>query len=147
MLRAAKQPAEMRRITSAVMRIAAPKGFTEAGAHPPSSDSMSAWAYYAETNEFKLEVVRERDGHVDICVGSKVRRQPRVQMRGPWSLSHLRGYLDGGADHFIFADTQEQIRWLKNNIESVLDTHFLNSDELQRWAVKASRRMFGQDPR
>lgn len=65
-------------------------------------------------------------------------------MRGPWSLSHLRGYLDGGQDHHIFGTVQEQFVWLEANIDRLLDTTFLNSDELNIWAVDASRRMFGQ---
>lgn len=134
----------MRRVISAVMRIMEPRGFTQCGVYPPTSSSMTAWAYYAETDEYKLEIERDRGGRIGIHVGSKVRRKPRAHMRGPWSLSHLRGYLDGSVDHFIFADVDDQIRWLQDNIESILDTTVLNSDELNKWAVTASRRMFGQ---
>lgn len=129
------------------MQIVETHGFTESGSYPPTPDSMTAWAYCAETDEFKLEIQRDRGGHIGIYVGSKVRRNPRAHMRGPWSLSHLHGYLDGDADHFIFVDTDDQIRWLKNNLKTILDTSFLNSDALNNWAVKASRRLFGQDPR
>ncbi len=141
-----EQPTEMRRLTSAVMRIVEPHGFTESGVYPPTPSSMTAWAYSADTDEFTLEIQRDRGGHIDICVGSKVRRKPRAHLRGPWSLSHLRGYLDGNADHFIFTDVDDQIHWLQDNVQSLLHTSVLNSDELNKWVVKASRRLFGQDP-
>ena len=108
---------------------------------------MTAWAYSADTDEFTIEIERDRGGHIRIYVGSKVRRKPRAHMRGPWSLSHLRGYLDGNAEHFRYTDVDDQIRWLHDNIQSLLDTSFLNSDELNKWAVRASRRLFGQAPR
>ena len=142
-----EQPSEMRRVTSAVMRIASPYGFTESGVYPPTPSSMTAWAYSADTDEFTIEIERDRGGHIGIYVGAKVRRKPRAHMRGPWSLSHLRGYLDGNAEHFRYTDVDDQIRWLQDNIQSLLDTSFLNSDELNEWAVRASRRLFGQAPR
>lgn len=138
-----EQPDEMRRVTTAVMEVASKFGFSESRVFPPTSESMTAWAYYAETEEFRLDVERDRGGYVGINVGSKVRRKPRAHMRGPWSLSHLRGFLEGHSDHFVFADIEEKIRWLEDNLESLLDTSFLNSDELNKWAIKASRRMFG----
>jgi hypothetical protein len=137
--------AEMRRVTAAVMHIAAPYGFSESYVYPPSEYSMFEWTYKAETDEFILQILRDRGGHIGICLGSKVRRKPRAQMRGPWSLSHLRGYLDGGADHYRFTDVEEQIDWLRQNTRSLLETPFLNSDELNKWAVKASRRLFRRD--
>jgi hypothetical protein len=107
---------------------------------------MGAWWVSMETTEFIVTASQDRpDDVLGICIGSKVRRKPRAQMRGPWSLGHLRGFLDGNRDHFRFASGRDQLNWLQANIEQLLNTEFLNSDELNAWAVSASRRMFGQD--
>ncbi|HVW01375.1 MAG TPA: hypothetical protein VHB77_13575, partial [Planctomycetaceae bacterium] len=83
------------------------------------------------------------DDAIHICVGSRIRPKPRAHMRGPWSLSHLRGYLDGNPGHFIFDDISEQIAWFRANIAKLLQTSLLNSDELNKWACEAARRRFG----
>ncbi|WP_299463756.1 hypothetical protein, partial [uncultured Gimesia sp.] len=56
---------------------------------------MGEWYVYFESFEFILSIGRDRGGHVSIELGSKIRRKPRANMRGPWSISHLKGYLDG----------------------------------------------------
>ena len=66
-------------------------------------------------------------------------------MRGPWSMSHLKGYLDGGKDHYVFKSIGEEKSWLEENEIKLFDSSLLNSDALNQWAVKASRRLFGQD--
>lgn len=131
-------------ITSAVMKIVEPFGFDESKVYPPSPRSMTAWLYTAESDEFKIEISRDRGGLVSIAIGSRVRRRPRAHMRGPWSLSHLRAYLEGDVDHYKFSDFQKEISWLKENLERILNTSFLNSDELNEWAVNASLGMFDQ---
>ena len=62
-------------------------------------------------------------------------------------MSHLKGYLEGGKDHYLFESTEEEISWVEKNENQLFDSSFLNSDELNQWAVKASRRLFGQDAR
>ena len=100
-----------------------------------------------ESSEFVVFAFQDRaDDILTICVGSRMRRKPRAHMRGPWSLGHLRGFIDGFYDHYIFESPTEQLDWLQANIGKLLNTPFLNSDELNTWAVKASRRMFGPKP-
>lgn len=109
--------------------------------------AMGEWYIYYESSEFILDISRDRSERVSISLGSKIRRKPRAQLRGPWSMSHLKGYLDGGQDHYLFESTEEEIHWLEKNEPQLFDSSFLNSDELNKWAVKASRRLFGQDPK
>ena len=115
------------------------------GQHDKSA--MGEWYIYYENSEFILDISRGRSERVSISLGSKIRRKPRAQLRGPWSMSHLKGYLDGGKDHYLFKSTEEEIHWLEKNEPQLFDSSFLNSDELNQWAVRASRRLFGQDPR
>ncbi|MDF1628507.1 MAG: hypothetical protein P1U78_01815 [Alcanivoracaceae bacterium] len=103
------------------------------------------WFVYYENFEFILGISKDRGDYIGIDLGSKIRRKPRAQMRGPWSMSHLRGYLDGNKVHFKFNNTQEEVSWLEANEKELFDASLLNSDELNQWAVKASRRLFGQD--
>ena len=113
------------------------------GQHDKSA--MGEWYIYYENSEFILGISKDRSERVTLSLGSKVRRKPRAQLRGPWSMSHLKGYLDGGKDHYIFESTEEEISWVEENERQLFDSSFLNSDELNQWAVKASRRLFGQD--
>lgn len=105
---------------------------------------MGGWSFTMESPDFIVTVSQDRSGELPaICFGSKIRRRPRAQMRGPWSLGHLRGFIEGGPDHYLFGNATEMFEWLGNNLDSLLDEALLNSDELNKWAVKASRRMFG----
>ena len=113
------------------------------GQHDKSA--MGEWYIYYENSEFILGISKDRSERVTLSLGSKVRRKPRAQLRGPWSMSHLKGYLDGGKDHYLFESTEEEISWVEENERQLFDSSFLNSDALNQWAVKASRRLFGQD--
>lgn len=66
-------------------------------------------------------------------------------MRGPWSLAHLRGFFDGSATQYRFEDVTAQLNWLCDTLDRVLDSDTLNSDELQDWAISASRKQFGSN--
>jgi hypothetical protein len=112
-----------------------------------SKSSMGEWYVRYENKEFLLDVWQDRSGYLGIELGSKIRRRPRAHMRGPWSMSHLRGYLDKGNDYYIFGSPEEEASWLDKNDNKLFNSSFLNSDELSKWAVKASRRQFGQDPK
>jgi hypothetical protein len=105
---------------------------------------MGEWLVYYENSEFVLEISKDRGDYIGISLGSKTRRKPRAQMRGPWSMSHLRGYLDGKKDHFKFENIRAEVSWLEENEMQLFDTSLLNSDGLNQWAVKASRRPFGR---
>jgi len=132
-------------ITARLQEVLRTYGFTE---YEDSSGSMGAWFFQTETDQVIVTAGQDRAGDgVEICVGAKKRRKPRAHLRGPWSLEQLRGYIEGNDDHFMFDNPDDQIGWLKNNIQSILDTEFLNSDELNNWAVKTSRRLFGRGRR
>ena len=143
---AAKSTIDIRlEIKTALQRMFEQYGFANA---TTGDYTMGGWWFRMETDQFILTADQHRSGDVlGICVGSKIRRKPRAHMRGPWSLHHLRGYLDGASDHYRFDTPREQLDWLQANIKGLLDTSLLNSDDLNKWAVKASRRMFGQDPK
>jgi len=106
---------------------------------------MGEWYAYYENSEFVLGISQDRGDYIGIDLGSKIRRKPGAQMRGPWSMSHLRGYLDGKKGHFKFKNIREEVSWLEENEMGLFDTSLLNSDGLNQWAVKASRKRFGRD--
>ncbi len=108
---------------------------------------MGEWFVHYENSEFVLGISKDRGDNISIDLSSKFRRKPRAKMRGPWSMSHLRGYLDGKKDHFKFKNLLEEISWLEENEMQLFDTSLLNSDELNQWAVNASRRLFDQIPK
>lgn len=60
-------------------------------------------------------------------------------------MSHLRAYIEGKKEHFKFKNIQEEVSWLEEHEMELFDTSLLNSDELNQWAVKVSRRLFGRD--
>ncbi|WP_339910193.1 hypothetical protein [Symmachiella dynata] len=132
-------------MTSALKKMLAPYGFENARTDPLT---MGGWHFSMETSEFVVIALQERAyATLGVYVGSKIRRKPRAHMRGPWFLELLRGYIIGDQDHYETMTPREQLDWLQANIEQLLNTPFLNSDDLNTWAVKASRRMFGQCPR
>lgn len=120
-----------------------PRGFRQYSFIGPDPTAMGAW--YVEFRSSSLTVAASQDRTGDstsIRVGSLNRRAPRKQMRGPWSLSHLRGFLDNAPIHHAFADVSDQLRWLRESLVQVLDSETLNSDELNDWSISASRSMF-----
>jgi len=132
-------------VASTVDSIVGQYGFDQTNA---ISSSMGGWCSQWENAEFIVQVSQDRSGDVvSICLGSKLRRRPRAHLRGPWSLGHLRGYLDEMANHFIFDQVNDQLVWFEQNVDRLLDSTMLNSDELNKWAVNASRQMFGQKTR
>lgn len=105
--------------------------------------SMGEWYVDYDTTEFVLSITSDRSNHISIELGSKVRRKARAQMRGPWSMSHLKGYLDGRVVHYKFKDFNEEITWLEENELKLFDSALLNSDELNQWSVNASKKLQG----
>lgn len=132
-------------IQAAVDALLRPHGFVVLTKHGPDPDHMGGWFAEFQTGEFRVIVSQDRTGDVvSICIGSRVRPKAGTHMRGPWSLSHLRGYLDGGSDQYIFSRVEDQIAWLCENLSTVLQSSLLNSDKLNQWSVHASRRLFGK---
>jgi hypothetical protein len=104
--------------------------------------AMGEWYVWFENPEFIVGVSKDRIEFTSIEIGSKKRRKPRAHARGPWSMSHLRGYLEEKQVHYRFLNIEEEALWFKNNDSTIFDSNLLNSDELNKWAVKASRKLF-----
>ena len=95
------------------------------------------------SDELIVSASQDRAGDgISICVGSLIRRAPRKHMRGPWSLSHLHGFLHNSRVHYRFASIADEIDWFRDSLHQLLDSDLLNSDGLNDWAVTASRLMF-----
>ncbi len=92
--------------------------------------------------EFVVTVVRDR-GQEWITVGTTVRRGPRKPLRW-WPLGHVVAFLDGRADVYGVVGLDTEMRWLRERWDEVVSAPVLNSEELRRWALQASRRLFGQ---
>ena len=88
-----------------IQEILRPYGFVET---EDGNFSLGDRWFQIESDEFVVTAGQDRAGDVvGLCVGSKKRRIPRAYMRGPWSLSHLRGYLDGNAARFMLVDAED----------------------------------------
>lgn len=98
-----------------------------------------------ESDEFVVDIVRDR-GQEWIVVGTKVRREPHAHLQS-WPLGHIVAYLDGAADPYGVCDLEREANWLADREEDILDSALINSEELNHWAVQASRRLFGQNCR
>ncbi len=107
--------------------------------------AMGEWYVNFENNEFVVTVSQDRGGSTCIELGSKKRIRPKAHIRGPWSLSHLKGYMEGSKDHYRFTNIEEQVEWFVSHNKQLFDSSFLNADNLNQWSVKASRRLFGQE--
>ena len=103
---------------------------------------MGEWFVYFENSEFVLSIEQDHSEYTSIELGSKVRRKPRAQLRGPWSMSHLKGYLDGSTDHYRFKSIQEEELWLEKNESKLFDSSFLNSNDLNQWASESFQEAF-----
>ena len=133
-------------IRDALETLLAPQGLTLHSFVGPDATAMGAWYIDFRSPTLIVTASQDRTGDsTSICVGSLVRRAPRKQMRGPWSLSHLRGYFDNALNHHSFDDVSEQLAWLSAASDRILDPDMLNSDQLNDWAVSASRVMFAQN--
>lgn len=73
---------------------------------------MGEWYVTFENSEFILSVSQDRIGYVSIDLGSKVRPKRHAHLRGPWSIAHLRGFIDGINNHYQFEDIKEEGCWL-----------------------------------
>ncbi len=105
------------------------------------TNPFGAWVRL-ESDEFLVDVIRDRGQHW-INVTAKARPRPRARRRGG-PLGHLLAYLDGAADPYPISDLETEARLLLERRGEILDTALLNSDGLNRWAVKSVRRRSGQ---
>lgn len=130
------------RIISTLECLLGQHGFAQLRLIHPGEATMGAWLVDYQSDEFIVSAGQERSGEVpDVSVGSRFRRKPRAHMRGPWSLGHLRGFFEGRPDHYLFCSAEEQLDWLEKHLDVLLDSTLLNSDDLNAWAVEASRRL------
>ncbi|MCG8434610.1 MAG: hypothetical protein MJA83_11315 [Gammaproteobacteria bacterium] len=106
-----------------------------------SANSMGEWSVCMENGEFFLFVSRDRGGYESIEISAKSRSRKGAHLR-TWSLSKLRGYLEDLDNHYRFHSLKEQADWLQSHEEELLNTAFLNSENLRKWNTKVSRDMF-----
>ena len=97
---------------------------------------------HLRTSEFLVDVVRDR-GQESITVGTTVRPKPRAPLRSS-TLAHLVAFLDGQTDPYPVSDLETEARWLTERADQILDSSVINSEELRKWKVRASRRQWGQ---
>jgi hypothetical protein len=103
-----------------------------------------AWVRLQD-DEFVVTAFRDRGGFEWFTVGTKVRPRPRAHLRS-FLLERLVSYLDGGQDPNPTADLETQARWLVERQGRILDSAFLNSEDLNFWNLNAARLLFGQKP-
>ncbi len=112
------------------------------------SDQYCIWggaSVELRSAEFVVIIGRDR-GQEWITVGTTVRPGPRQTLRW-WPLGHVVGFLDGRAYPYGLVGLDTEMGWLRDRWDEVLSVPVINSEELRRWAVRASRRLFGQRPR
>src|SRR5579883_2767585 len=107
-------------------------------------DQASEFSAYValQGDEFVVTIVRDR-GQEWIDIGTKVRRGLRRRPRS-WPVGHLVAYLDGSPDPYPVSDLETEAKWLKERAGELLDSELINSKDLTDWAVRASRRFWGQ---
>lgn len=136
-------PAEIR---DELETLLAPRGFRLHSFTGPDQKAMGAWHIELRSPSVIVTASQDRTGDVmAVCVGTLARRAPLKQMRGPWPLSHLRGFLERKAAHHRFDGVSDQLDWLRQTLDRILDPEMLNSDQLNDWAVAASRMLFAHD--
>jgi len=98
------------------------------GSH--DAGGMGEWYVTIENSKFTIMISHDRGGLESVEIGAKKRLRPKAQMN-QWSLSHLRGFLEGSKDHYIFKNIDEQYAWLEENENKLLDPALLNSEEMK----------------
>lgn len=100
--------------------------------------NMGEWYATMETRDFSFCVYKERGPAVVVEIGSKTRPKKGAPLRS-WSLSQLRGFLDGLCGHYEFNSIEDQVSWFDAHESKLLQTELLNSESLRKWSVKAAR--------
>jgi hypothetical protein len=99
-----------------------------------------------QSEEFVVDVCRDRGGSEWITVGSKVRPRPRAHLR-TFLLSRLISYLDGKLDPNHTIEFEAAAEWLLVHQDLIFNSAFINAEDLRDWDVDAARVLFGQKPR
>jgi hypothetical protein len=85
------------------------------------------------------------NGLVAISAGDTTRCHHGAQVRGPWSLGHLRGFPENNQEYHIVHNSLEPLKWFEAYFAELLESSFLSSDDLNRGPVQTSPRLFGHD--
>lgn len=106
-------------------------------------DQSNSWCASVELRsmEFIITIGRDR-GQEWITVGTTVRPGPRKPLRW-WPLAHVVAFLDGRPEPYGIVGLDTEMSWLRDRRGEVLSVPLINSEELRRWVVRASRRLFG----
>lgn len=95
-----------------------------------------------EGDELLLQVGCDRFyGREDVDIGTKIPRRPRVAP-GWFNLGRIRGYVDGLKEFYDFESLDEQIEWLTTHADTVMNTAFLNSEDLHSWNKEVLRKVW-----
>jgi hypothetical protein len=123
--------------------------FTHDGSYlvTTDGDQSSLWNAGVELRspKFVITIMRDRDQEW-ITVGTTIRRKPRSPLAW-WPLGHIVGYLDGRPDPYGLVGLDMEMNWLIERRYQILDVSLINSEDLRKWAARASRKLFGQQPR
>jgi hypothetical protein len=104
------------------------------------------WWASAEWRSAKFVITANLDRGAEwITVGTTVRPGSRKPLRS-YHVEQVVAFLDGRDDPYV-EGLETQMEWLFNRRMKILSVPVLNSEELRRWVVRSSRRLFGQRPR
>ena len=103
---------------------------------------MGEWYVTAGNDGYTVIISSDRGGREHLEIQTKTRAKKGAPLRS-WSISHLRGFLEGGEEHYIFDSLAEQLRWVEARESELFDNALLNSDELKKWSSKAARKFLG----
>jgi hypothetical protein len=118
------------------------RGFTVESDEASMGD---AWVRL-QSEEFVVDVCRDRGGLEWITVGSKVRPRPRAHLRS-FLLCRLISYLDRKFDPNHRIEFEAAAEWLLVHQDLILNSAFINAEDLRAWDVDAARLLFCQKPR
>ena len=92
--------------------------------------------------ECTIEIQGDRSPGPDwVLLRSKTRLRPRAHMRGAL-VSQIRGFLEQRDEYATFRNLEDELQWLAEHWDGVVQGTFINSPGLQEWMLKVSRRMF-----
>lgn len=105
-------------------------------------NEMGEWYLSTENDAYTVIISSDRGGREHVEIQTKIRAKKGAPLR-TWSIGHLRGYLEGGDEHYVFNSLAEQLQWLEPRESELFDNALLNSDDLRRWSSAAARKFLG----
>ena len=120
-----------------------PRGFELCSSTGPDPNHMGAWQLEFRSGPFIVTASQDRASEPTwICAGSLTEDATSRPLRGPWPLSHLRGFLDNASSPYAFNCLADQLQWLSERLDCVLNVDMLDSDEMNDWSIAAARAKF-----